>query len=432
MPLPKKSNNQKPVESTGMHALVAVPRAWLVALTILLVLPWLVVAALYWRAVPATGGRPAPEPTRTAAAPGRVTAAPGPWGTLALTPIIISPPLELVSTDWGPAAEPRWSFPGVETGDLEVFLRASGLAPADVAQVMSTARTDPGTQALVVSPGLGLVRRLDPDTRARVYGLLSRSSLNFDQAQSFRFPGTSIEAWLGGSLIAPSTRAALEPLIYQNDGYLHFADVDVIRTHVTDPGEIRRLAKVLLRQRTLLVGLTIGDSGEVDRLAEYWGRGGRRTDLRPLLESVAGSAERTIDVALLLPIFARTHLYRYPKLSTGDYEKPALANCLWTALNFFADEPDDRALDVNFALERLKTDYYIVEDGFQLGDVVALIDEDNDLFHVVVYLAADLVITKNGMSPVAPWIILPLDEVKRYYGTQTSQPRVIYHRRNDL
>jgi len=75
---------------------------------------------------------------------------------------------------------------------------------------------------------------------------------------------------------------------------------------------------------------------------------------------------------------------------------------------------------------------YPLFDGFQLGDVVALIDEDNDLFHVVVYLAADLVITKNGMSPVAPWIILPLDEVKRYYGTQTSQPRVIYHRRNDL
>jgi len=110
MPLPKKSNNQKPVESTGMHALVAVPRAWLVALTILLVLPWLVVAALYWRAVPATGGRPAPEPTRTAAAPGRVTAAPGPWGTLALTPIIISPPLELVSTDWGVFSDSRWRW----------------------------------------------------------------------------------------------------------------------------------------------------------------------------------------------------------------------------------------------------------------------------------------------------------------------------------
>ena len=358
-------------------------------------------------------------------------AAKGPWGTLAVTPIVISPPLELVATNWGPVAEPHWYFPGVSPDELEAFLRSAGLAAADAASVRATARTD-RTGALVASPDADLVRGLDRETRAHVYTLLARSPLNFDQAQSFRFGGASPDAWLGGSLISPPTRALVEPLIYEHDGFMHFADLDRIRSEIRDPEEIRRLAKALLRQSTLLVRLTINDSVEVTGLAEYWGRGGRRTDLRPLLESIAGGGERTIDIAHLLPSFARERLYRYPKLSAADFDKPALANCLWTALNFFSVTPDDRHLDVSYALEHLKTDYYVVEDGFQLGDIIALLDEDGDLFHVVVYLADDLVLTKNGTSPVAPWIILPMERVKQFYSTRYRELRLIYHRRSDL
>ena len=87
---------------------------------------------------------------------------------------------------------------------------------------------------------------------------------------------------------------------------------------------------------------------------------------------------------------------------------------------------------MSYALEHLKTDYYVVEDGFQLGDIIALLDEDGDLFHVVVYLADDLVLTKNGTSPVAPWIILPMERVKQFYSTRYRELRLIYHRRSDL
>ena len=52
--------------------------------------------------------------------------------------------------------------------------------------------------------------------------------------------------------------------------------------------------------------------------------------------------------------------------------------------------------------------------------------------HVAVYVADDLVFTKNGTSPVAPWTIMPLDRVKDYYRNQSENPRLIYHRRNDL
>src|SRR5690606_10465098 len=123
----------------------------------------------------------------------------------------------------------------------------------------------------------------------------------------------------------------------------YFADAAIVRAEIPDGGERQKLAKTLLRQPTMLVRLSVGDSAQVPGLVEYWGRGGRATDVRPLLESVAGASQGgEIDVVHLLPAFARNRLYRYPRLTAGDLEKPALANCLWTALNFFRPEPDDR------------------------------------------------------------------------------------------
>jgi hypothetical protein len=271
------------------------------------------------------------------------------------------------------------------------------------------------------------------EQRARIYTQLGKTSANPDQASAFSFYGASVDEWLGGSKISRETRQLIEPLIYRHGDFLHFADAALVQSLIADPAEKQRLAKVLLRQATMLVTLTVRDPAEVLALSEYWGRGGRATDIRPLLESVAGaSGGRSIDIVHLLPSFARNYLYRYPKLTTGDLAKPLLANCLWSALNFFRPSPDDRFLDVATAIATLRKDYYVVENSFRLGDIVALLDPEGNLFHVAVYLADDLVFTKNGASPVSPWIIMPLERLKAVYANRAANPRVIYHRRGDL
>ena len=202
---------------------------------------------------------------------------------------------------------------------------------------------------------------------------------------------------------------------------------------VTDPSERQRIAKVLARQSALLVTLTVHEASEVAGLAEYWGRGGRRTDVRPLLESLAAtSPDQPLDIVHLLPAFARDRLYRFPRPSTSDYDKPLLANCLWTSLNFFAEEPDDKYLEVNVALETLRNDYTVIQSDYQLGDILGMVDEEGNLFHAAVYVADDLVFTKNGTSPIAPWTIMPIQHLKDYYRLQSENPRLIYHRRNDM
>ncbi len=423
----KRQDPASQEHGTGPARVVAVPRLWFVALAALVVAPWLVIAALYLTGrgnelADAVSVGPTEEVPR------------GPWGQLRTTTIVISPPLELVSTDLGPVSGPHWALPGVSAEEFEAYLVSSGVAPADARAVRPSVRPEPRIGGVVAFPDPDFVKRLAPDVRANLYGALARSPLNEAQAHAYRYNGGArVEEWFNGSLISPATRQLVEPLVYRLDGYLYFADLDLIRTQIADEAELRRLAKTLLRQSTVLVQLTVPDRAAVPGLVDYWGRGGRRTDLRPLLESIAGGGnDRQIDITHLLPAFARDHLYRYPKLSAADFDKPVIANCLWTSLNFFSAEPDDKFLDVDVALSTLKGDYFVVENGFQLGDVIAFLDEEGDIFHVVVYLADDLVLTKNGTSPMAPWIILALDEVKNYYSTRSRAMRLIAHRRNDL
>jgi hypothetical protein len=429
MTTPRKSDHPgRPAAASPDRSVLTVPRRWLFGGFALLLLPWVIVAALYTRQSPpltGDGGAVPNGPSRPASS--------GPWGRLTVTPIIVSPPLEYVAADWG-RMDPdqyRWFFPGTSPDVLRAFLSSTGLTPDQIARLEATARPDERIRGLTIAPDLELLRGLTPDVRSRIYTQLARTHLNADQANSFRFFGGTADAWLAHSLISPQTRAVIEPLIYRDGDIMHFADAEIVLDQVTDAAERQKLAKVLLRQPTMLVRLSVDASSEVSALADYWGRGGRSTDVRPLLESVAAPGDDAeIDVIHLLPAFARNRLYRYPRLTAEDLNKPALVNCLWTSLNFFNEDPDDRFLDLNASLTELKTNYYIVESNYQLGDVIALLDGEGDLFHVVVYLADDLVFTKNGTSPVAPWTIMPLQRVKDYYRNQSQDPRLIYHRRN--
>lgn len=410
---------------------LAVPRAWLTVLTVLAIVPWLVVAAVYWWPAGPAAVVERPAEGRQAAAMSNA----GAWGRLDVTTVTISPPIEMIANDWGRESDEGkyWFFPDTTSEVAAAFLASTGMAPNHVSALMATARKAAGINGTVLTPQDDVVLALPPEVRARLYVELAKSALNANQMQAFRYSDESIEAWLGPTLISPATRRFVEPLIYRHGSHLFFADAAVARSRIADAEELRRLAKALLRQKTVRLRLTIGALSEVPGLVDYWGRGGRRTDIKPLLESIVGArGDSSVDIVHLLPAFARERLYRYPLLTAQDLNRPQLANCLWTALNFFNNPPDDRYLDVAAAVEHLQRNYYLVENRLELGDVVALLDERGNIFHAVVYVADNFVFTKNGMSPMSPWVILPLDTVVDYYRLRSEKIRLLYHRRKDL
>jgi hypothetical protein len=413
-------------DSPGTSSAVQLPRTWLIALVAVFLAPWAIAAWIYL-------DDPDPVVSTPVSNGPSVKSSHGPWGELLESPIVISPPLEYVPATAGRNGEPVWFFPDVSTELLDAFWVTAGLGQSDIAHLRGRTSAAAQIRGQVVTPGREWIRSMPATVRTRLYPELAKSRLNQDQEQSFRFLGASPGEWLDGSPISAETRALVEPLIYKVGDFLYFADLEAVRPLITDPAEMQRLLKTLLRHSTVLVRLTVPREADIDALAEYWGRGGRRTDVRPLLESVAGGdADRSIDIVHLLPAFARNTLYRYPRITAADLNRPVIANCLWSSLNFFRDDPDDRYLEPEVAIDALRTQYYIVEHGYQLGDIVAFLDDEGDLLHVAVYVAEDMAFTKNGTSPNAPWTLMSIPHIKDYYRAHADDMRLIYHRRKDF
>jgi hypothetical protein len=55
----------------------------------------------------------------------------------------------------------------------------------------------------------------------------------------------------------------------------------------------------------------------------------------------------------------------------------------------------------------------------------------NRLFHSAVYIADDILFTKNGPNPSNPWMFARLQEVTDYY-PQGEPVSVAYYRRKDI
>ncbi|MFO1522715.1 MAG: hypothetical protein U1G05_11880 [Kiritimatiellia bacterium] len=150
---------------------------------------------------------------------------------------------------------------------------------------------------------------------------------------------------------------------------------------------------------------------------------------RPLLESlqkVPGGG--TISLLYLLPPFARERLYTFPLPgSPAD----AREDCHWSALNFFSDVPDDRLKDLAYASNYIQENFYRIGKPSMPGDLVFLQDAEGGVIHSAVFLADDLVFTKNGINIGQPWIIMRMSKLLAVY-TFSTEPTVVYYRRRAI
>jgi hypothetical protein len=398
----------------------------LLSLVVLAAAPWIY---LSWSAGPAasTNARPNDplgDESETCRNPQR-----GPWGCIETTDIVISPPLEFVSLMADLKPQPEWHFRNSTPQQLRDFLAQLPFDPAQREAVAAASTPDREGSGLVAHPSEELIWSLSPQARGALYHALALDTNNLAQSAALRFAGT-LDQWLAGSGVSDETLKLTEKLLYRQNKSIFLADAPQLMARLPEP-EQTRLLKALSGQRTLVVRLRVTADDDLSELVEYWGHGRRSKDVRPVLESLAKvPGGGIIDVSHLLPAFARTRLYTYatPTLTQSG---GALQNCHWTALNFFAREPDDRFTDVDFSLEEIRQNYHPVYNNPRLGDLVVFGDKADPMFHVAVYVADDILFTKNGNSFSLPWMYMRLEQLKDFYA-RPFPVEVKYFRQKDL
>lgn len=359
------------------------------------------------------------------------SAAPGPWGRIEFAPFKISPPADFASAYRGLLGldSKRWNFVGQTSSSLPTLLAKLGLHSSRIDTITSQAFDDLEQLGLAFLPDDKFVQDLTPAERSELYHWLAHANGKNWQANAFRFRG-EFSDWFADTPLQPRTIQLVESLVYRRGDYLLFADLPLVAEQLQEQAEFAKLIKVLARETTMLAKLHLSAEDDLESLIEYWSRGRRAEDIRPIIESLGQSRRNhAIDIVHLLPSFARRFLYTYPPFTTEW--KNSSRDCHWTSMNFFQLVPEDSMSNLQYVAEVVIRDWQQIFSPPMLGDLVFFQDQHENIFHSAVYIADNVLFTKNGPAVVRPWILMRESDLFGFYPQQTAV-EVLYYRRRDL
>ena len=339
----------------------------------------------------------------------------GPWGEFEYTRLSLEQPHEFLPDTTQPLPPPCWFFGDRSRQQVGELLSTAEFTEKEKRTLLDPAHCQAVTGGYSLFPPTEMVLKLSRAARERLYSVLAEFPANSAQCHAFRFRPEGFEAWAAETGLGAEQLSILRQLLYLQGGALCFCDGAVVQS-LFSAQDFNRFVKELYEEKTFLMRLRVSADTDRDALVRYWGRAGRAQVLRPLLESMAQVPGGTsINISYFLPPFARIRLYTFadPKVDpTADAQ-----NCFWTAMNFFRDKPDDRFLDPAHVRQTLASDYEVVSGPPLFGDVIAVQRADGEFIHLCVYLADEVVFTKNGHDFIEPWVLMKLPDMLIAYQT---------------
>jgi hypothetical protein len=329
---------------------------------------------------------------------------PGPWGSLEYERIPLLDPAEIQAEGSALPANPRWVFEGYQPAELTGLINAGPLTAGQKAVLLDTHTWQRLSNGFAILPTDEFVGGLGKTGRQYFYPVLGRCPANRPQHLAYRMPLGGLDERFAGSCFPAAKFDLLREHTYTNGNALCLC-VDRPLAARLSSNELRCLNRTLSSIPTWMVRLRIVPGSNVEDLVKYWGTGGRENTIRPILASIARTDRGgRINIADLLPIFARLRLYTFPDPQTD----PAVLqqDDFYTALNFFNDKPEQKYFDNDSSRQALQTDYAPATGGAAFGDLVVVLNPDGKAVHVAVFVADDIVYTKNGANLVQPWALM--------------------------
>jgi len=351
------------------------------------------------------------------------------WGQLTVHDIDLEQPEEYVAYEINTNRVETWTFEGINPDAVRTVMRSSGLSEEQTEKALSAASMIYTNSNTIVTPDSDLVFSLPPETRAKLYAVLWRFNSNELIQFPFCFPGNSFDTRVDKTRISDATLALLQRMLYPRGNAQCFSDLEALLHSIPDEAERMQTVKALSHQSAVLLGIRVWPDSDIDKIINYWDATGVRVvDVRPFLDSLkrepTGGAA---SILYFLPPFARARLYTYPLPSqAGD---PAM-DCHWSTMNFFNETPDNRFSDPKYTVDYLLSHYYKIARPTKYGDLIFLLNKNGDAVHSAVYLADDIVFTKNGNNSAQPWMLMHLKDLLAEYSTDSAPEIIVYRNKN--
>lgn len=347
----------------------------------------------------------------------------GSFGKLELVPMSIQPPLEYLELGYKDFAANRsdnlyWRFKGHTRETTKELMREWGCSDSFVDQAMALAVDNPDFNGIDIQLSFEIYRSLDKNVRIRgLRHLLKLNGRNPDEICRIYLWGNFLE-WTKRSKLKPATLALISEFVYEHGDAVFFYDAQTIYNQLKDPEEKIRYIQLVSRYSALNVYLKTNalTDENLETIIAYWGVNARRTRVEQILESSLNNPNlEQIDVTLLLPPFARARINLY----LDDFARKTMErfsrDCIWTALNFFNDYPDERFGTDDEGPDLMNAAFMEIPEPTRLGDIILLVGENNNIIHACVHVAGPVVFTKNGSSDLVPFVLTYRNDVETIY-----------------
>jgi hypothetical protein len=358
----------------------------------------------------------------------------GHWGDIVTNDVLLDLPDELVVLPVS-SKDTQWFFEGYTWAMVLDLLKSAQLSDQALHAWITETPRQHDTDGIRLMPTDQQILDLSPETRSILYPILTGMSANADEKDIACFKEEMLNQQLQDSRLSQKSIALLKRLLYRNPGspLLIFSDWYVALRQIPDEAEKRLFMKTLSRKPSLLAEIRITPDSNIDQLANYWGVGGRRKDIEPLLSSIK-NLKTNVDLSLmyLLPAFVRDRIYTYPfPSSDGTGIKQ---DCFWTAFNTFNLTPDDKMCEMDYIAKTLEHEYYKIYEPSQLGDIICLSIGGKKVIHAAIFITADIVFTKNGYDFTQPWVLMRKQDMLDTYAARypTSTLQSIYFRKRTI
>lgn len=346
----------------------------------------------------------------------------GPWGKIQCYYFYLEAPDSVVSRAPTPDTQPRWRIPEEKLADFEALISETELTNDLVSPLFNPRGVIRRNGIANLFPSAALIEALSETERQRIYAKLA----SYPHNEFYEFPifflSGNVDEWAQDSGLRPELISAIRHLSYHRGDTLAFSDIPVLLGLAESNSEAQLIKKKLTRTRTLIARLEVNPSSNVQEMLDYWSTGLnlRRKELEPLFRATASmSGIEHLDLLHVLPALPRKLLYTFPGDDFTTHIR--FPDCHWTTLNFFNFTAQDYYLDSHLASSAVLENFQQVEPPYRFGDVLMFINPKGNAFHSCIYLADELVYTKNGANPLVPWTLLELKDLQKMYNLDIGQ-----------
>ncbi|MFO0625852.1 MAG: hypothetical protein U0325_09575 [Polyangiales bacterium] len=380
---------------------------------LLLLVVALVVAGVATRFAGTPEGREAPAPVRIVAATAGRGRAPHP-GLVERREVWLHPAEDHIRPEDCNEIHAAWGAP-----DRRQFVAAmtrAGLDETTRDAVLGVTACD--VDGCIAEPPDAVLASLTPAQRRGVYHAMR----GFPQAMllnaPFARPASRRPFWDDPGL-TPVMREVLRAGSFVDGDMRRFSDLTWPCHRVPDTAGRATLFRTRRARAALDATVRVRTSDELNRAVRGGGAPGRDAGGRARLLASMRDGDAGVPLRDLLPPFARARLGTFPP-------RDSRFDCFWSALNFFSPTGEGGALlDANAFDANLAGWARVPLDQLRFGDVLVFRSEAGSTEHAVVYVADDLVISKDGWTMHRAWELVPIAREQALY---YAAPRIEAYR----